>query len=82
MSGFSEASIDVEEARRYSLRIGLSTCESVCGTSGRCSARSWPTRSSCSGFTVDQKARLFAEACLPAWKFERYIGEWTNLLPP
>ena len=29
----------------------------------------------------DLKARLFAEARLPAWKFERYIGEWTNLLP-
>jgi hypothetical protein len=27
------------------------------------------------------KRRLFAAARVPAWKFERYIGEWTNLVP-
>ncbi len=29
----------------------------------------------------DVKRRLFAAARIPAWKFERYIGEWTNFLP-
>jgi hypothetical protein len=27
------------------------------------------------------KRRLFEAARIPAWKFERYIGEWTNLVP-
>ena len=40
----------VDEARRYSRSAGLSWCESVNGTPGRCSASSSPTRSSCAGF--------------------------------
>ena len=27
------------------------------------------------------KRRLFEAARIPAWKFERYLGEWTNLVP-
>jgi hypothetical protein len=27
------------------------------------------------------KQRLFETARIPAWKFERYLGEWTNLVP-
>jgi hypothetical protein len=27
------------------------------------------------------KQRLFEMARLPAWQFERYVGEWTNLVP-
>ena len=27
------------------------------------------------------KERLWAHARIPAWKFERYIGEWTNFTP-
>ena len=27
------------------------------------------------------KRRLFELARIPAWQFERYIGEWTNLVP-
>ena len=34
MSGFSEASMAVDEARRYSRMIGLSACESVYGRPG------------------------------------------------
>jgi hypothetical protein len=34
MTGFSEASMHVEEARRYSRRIGFSRCDSVIGTPG------------------------------------------------
>jgi hypothetical protein len=30
---------------------------------------------------VELKRRLYALARIPAGKFERYIGEWTNLLP-
>jgi hypothetical protein len=30
---------------------------------------------------ADVKRRLFDAARIPAWKFERYIGEWTNLVP-
>ena len=37
MSGFSDASMAVDEARRYSRMIGLSACESVYGTPGACS---------------------------------------------
>ena len=29
----------------------------------------------------DLQAELFAQARLPAWKFEQYIGGWTNLVP-
>ena len=29
----------------------------------------------------DVQRRLFEHARIPAWKFERYIGEWTNLAP-
>ena len=29
----------------------------------------------------DVQRRLFEQARIPAWKFERYIGEWTNLAP-
>lgn len=29
----------------------------------------------------DVRRLLYAEARMPAWKFERYIGEWTNLVP-
>jgi hypothetical protein len=29
----------------------------------------------------DVQARLFEHARIPAWKLERYIGEWTNLAP-
>jgi hypothetical protein len=29
----------------------------------------------------DVQRRLFEHARIPAWKFERYIGEWTNLVP-
>ena len=29
----------------------------------------------------DVQRRLFEHARVPAWKFERYIGEWTNLAP-
>jgi hypothetical protein len=29
----------------------------------------------------DVQQRLFEHARIPAWKFERYIGEWTNLIP-
>ena len=35
MSGFSDASIAVDEARRYSRMIGFSRCESVYGTPGQ-----------------------------------------------
>ncbi|GIX49131.1 MAG: hypothetical protein KatS3mg131_3342 [Candidatus Tectimicrobiota bacterium] len=35
-----------------------------------------------SGFSKqDVKRFLYEHARLPAWKFERYVGEWTNLLP-
>ena len=35
-----------------------------------------------SGFTRDDVKRyLYEHARMPAWKFERYIGEWTNLVP-
>ena len=44
----------VDEARRYSRMIGLSACESVYGTPGRCWAISSPTRCSCAGLTIDQ----------------------------
>jgi len=30
---------------------------------------------------LDVKRRLFEHARIPAWKFERYIGGWTNLTP-
>ena len=53
MSGFSDASMAVEEARRYSRMIGLSACESVYGTPGACWAISSPTRCSCAGLTID-----------------------------
>ena len=46
ITGLSEASMTVADARRYSLRIGLSLCDSVQGCSGACSASSSPTRSS------------------------------------
>jgi hypothetical protein len=55
MSGLSDASIAVDDARRYSRRIGLRTCESVTGTSGRCCSSSSATRSSCAGLTVDHR---------------------------
>ncbi len=29
----------------------------------------------------DVKRRLFEHARIPAWKFERYIGGWTNFTP-
>ena len=29
----------------------------------------------------DVQRRLFEHARIPAWKFERYLGEWTNLAP-
>ncbi|HEX3177257.1 MAG TPA: UGSC family (seleno)protein [Methylomirabilota bacterium] len=29
----------------------------------------------------DVQRELFTHARIPAWKFERYIGEWTNLVP-
>ena len=29
----------------------------------------------------DVKAYLYEHARMPAWKFEKYIGEWTNLVP-
>ena len=35
-----------------------------------------------SGLTkAELKRRLFETARIPAWKFERFIGEWTNLVP-
>ena len=35
-----------------------------------------------SGYSRDDvKQYLFEHARLPAWQFERYIGEWTNLVP-
>jgi len=30
---------------------------------------------------AELKRRLFESARIPAWKFERYLGEWTNLVP-
>ena len=30
---------------------------------------------------LDVKCRLFEHARIPAWKFERYIGGWTNFTP-
>ncbi len=30
---------------------------------------------------AELKRRLFQAARIPAWKFERYLGEWTNLVP-
>jgi hypothetical protein len=27
------------------------------------------------------RRRLFEQARIPAWQFERYVGEWTNLVP-
>jgi hypothetical protein len=30
---------------------------------------------------ADLKARLWQHARIPAWKFERYIGDWTNFTP-
>ena len=41
--------MQVDDARRYSRSVGLSWCESVSGTPGRCSASSSPTRSSWAG---------------------------------
>ena len=64
ITGLSEASMQVEEARRYSRTHGLSWCESVTGTPGRCSARSSPTRSSCAGLTIDH-SRQTATASTP-----------------
>jgi hypothetical protein len=29
----------------------------------------------------DLKAALFEASRIPAWKFEKYLGEWTNLVP-
>ena len=55
ISGFSEASMQVAEARRYSRRIGLRRCDSVNGTPGRCSASSSPTRISWAGLAIDQR---------------------------
>lgn len=62
MSGFSEASIAVDDARRYSRRIGFRTCDSVYGTPGRCSARSSPTRRSCAGLTVDHSSETATDS--------------------
>ena len=45
----------VAEARRYSRKVGLSSCDSVTGTPGRRLARSSPSRRSCSGLTMDHK---------------------------
>ena len=65
MSGFSDASIAVDEARRYSRMIGFSACDSVYGTPGQCSSISSPTRCSCDGLTIDQ-SRQTAIASTPS----------------
>jgi hypothetical protein len=52
ISGFSDASIHVEEARRYSRSVGLRACESVYGTPGRRSSSRSATRNSCAGLTI------------------------------
>ena len=52
--GLSEASMQADEARRYSRSVGFNWCDSVKGTPGRCSRSSSPTRSSCAGSAIDQ----------------------------
>src|SRR4051794_6098516 len=54
ITGFNEASMHVDDARLYSRMDGLSRCESVYGTPGRCSSSRSPTRASWTGFAIDQ----------------------------
>jgi hypothetical protein len=53
ISGRSEASMQVAEARRYSRTIGLSRCERLTATPGSRAARISPTRISCAGLAID-----------------------------
>ena len=79
MTGFSEASIAADEARRYSRIAGLRRCDSVYGTPGRCSSSSSPTRSSCAGLTTDQ-SRQTATASISSVAQARQPGDDPRLV--
>ena len=54
INGFSEASIQVAEARGYSRITGFRALDSVSGIPGSISSMIWPTRTSWASLTVDQ----------------------------
>ena len=53
ISGLSEASMQVAEARRYSRTDGFTACDRLTATPGKCRASSSPIRRSWRGLTID-----------------------------